>query len=82
MPRLGDKFNKNHEPPLEILLRREGLAWARRTPAQNHNQPRLCELFNQTTQMHTNSRLGETYSPKRDDLSPKTNTPRLSEMVE
>ena len=71
MPRLGDKFKKNHEPPLEISLRREGLTWARRTPAQNHNQPRLRELFNQTTQLHTISRLGESHSPKRDEPSPK-----------
>ncbi|QCE04060.1 Alpha/Beta hydrolase fold [Vigna unguiculata] len=35
-------------PSLAILLRREGLAWARCTPAQNNNHPCLRELFNQT----------------------------------
>jgi len=39
-------------------------------------------MFKQTTQTHTNSRLGEAHSPKRDDMSPKTKSPRLSEMVE
>ncbi|QCE03793.1 hypothetical protein DEO72_LG8g1820 [Vigna unguiculata] len=76
------RVQQNHKPPLEISLRREGLAWARRTVAQNNKQPRLRELFNQTTQLHTNSRLGEAYSPKRDDLSPKTKSYRLGEMNE
>jgi len=62
---------QKHKPSLAISLRREGLAWARRTPTQNNNQPRLRELFNQNTQLHMNSRLGESHSPKRDEPSPK-----------
>jgi len=73
---------QKHKPSLAISLRREGLPWARRTPAQNNNQPRLRELFNQNTQLHTISRLGESHSPKRDEHSPKLQTLRLSDVHE
>ncbi|QCE03980.1 hypothetical protein DEO72_LG8g2012 [Vigna unguiculata] len=66
---------QNHRPSLTILLKREGLAWARRSSAQNNNQPCLREMFNQTTQWNTNSRLGKSHSPKRDKPSPKPQNP-------
>jgi len=66
---------------LELSLRWETLAWARHTFAQTTN-PACARCATNTLETHTDSCLGESHSPKRDGLSPKTKSPRLSEMLD
>jgi len=46
-----------------------------------NNKSRLWRYSTNTLKTHTGSRLGESHSPKQDGLSPKTKSPRLSEML-
>jgi len=61
---------QNHRPSLATSLKR-GSRLGETYSRSKHNHPRLRELFNQNTQLHTISRLGESHSPKWDEPSPK-----------